>query len=140
MSTTKKRIQTYGSTVLMLFKCIKRAQNGTSFDHHFLFSSRRCLHELECVTGVHLFCLLHAFTMLLHHTVSTYGMIIQSANVNRCVSVCLYLCVKKLRAQTTGHRPSQTGWARNVLTSPHTLPVHSYSSSFFCLNQDCTHP
>lgn len=67
---------------------------------------------------------------LLHHTVSTYGMIIQSVNVNRCVSVCLYLCVKKLRAQTTGHRPSQTGWARNVLTSPHTLPVHSYSSSF----------
>lgn len=63
VSTTKNQIQTYSSTVLMLFKCIERAQSGTSFDQHFLFSSRKCLHELKCVTGVHLFCLLHVFTM-----------------------------------------------------------------------------
>lgn len=43
-----------------------------------------------------------------------------------CPCVCL-----GVKGTSTGHGLSQTGWARDVLTSPHALPVHSYSSSFF---------
>lgn len=54
------------------------------------------------------------------------------------LSVCFSVCLG-LKGTTTGHGLSQTGWARDVLTSPHTLPVHSYSSSFLLKSVLCTH-
>lgn len=50
-----------------------------------------------------------------------------------CASTCICICVSVclgVKGTTTGHGQSQTGRARDVLTSPHALPVHSHSSSF----------
>lgn len=49
------------------------------------------------------------------------------------------VCLGVKGTSTTGHRLSQTGWARDVLTSPHALPVHSYSSSFLLKSGLYTH-
>lgn len=109
-------------------KCL--AQSKSLFDLHLLFSLRRCMHVLECVTGVHLFCLLHVFTMHSSILSAHMGWL---ARVWMCTGVYLSVCVcvcLGLKGTTTGHGLSQTGWARDVLTSPHTLPVLSYSSSF----------
>lgn len=89
--------------------------------------------RIECVTGVHLFCLLHVFSVHAGILLAHMGWL---SEVWTCIGVCVCLGVK---GTTTGHGLSQTGWARNVLTSPHTLPEQSYSSSFFCLYQARTH-
>lgn len=114
-------------------------QSNSLFDHHLFFSLRRCLHELECVTGVHLFCLLQMFTMHSSILLAHMGWL---ARVWMCTGVYLPACISVclgVKAQTTGHGLSQTGWARNVLTSPHALPVHSYSSRFLLKSGLYTH-